>query len=523
MDNYDIIIFCGGKCGGTTLANTFQKNGYKTLHMHGENSPGMFNPKIKLNKSVYEIIDYSASQHKVYVIDSYRTPLERNISAFFQQIDNDICKYENISIEVLCNIFNENYLRNEDYHPLNKIMTHYNLNTFSVFDFSKGYNIVEKDNMVFIKLRFEDIFNWGSILTKIIGKKIIIYPENLTKNKKSGKLYSSFKNLYKPSESYIKNFIINDMEFKIYNKPTEQISYIDRWKGLHKSLIGKNGYLFLQNDSSKELKIHCENLCLVSDVTLKRYMSYKDKYFFVVFPDKSYICKDFLPDSFDSKYRPGFNIYKDYFKEKLLDGYEVLKDIDDIYYKTDSHMNLKGAYEIYCKFIDNFNETSTSTKLDKQNLIIEKRDVSSLNILGVGIGDLMWVSNLGNQTLLSTTDNYYYSNNLPEIYLKYKIVETGELRIMALENKIPLDKTANYLNTLITWPILSCNFIYKKNEGKPKYKCLIFYDSFLLSTLSLYLRLFEEMFLAKSAFHKDLIDAINPDYIFEFRIERFLT
>jgi len=288
-------------------------------------------------------------------------------------------------------------------------------------------------------------------------------------------------------------------------------------------LIGKNGYLFLQNDSSKEIKIHCENLCLVNDPSLNRYTHYKDKYFFVVFPDKSYICNDFLPDCFHSKYRPGFQIYKEYFKDKILDGYEVLKDIDDIYYKTDSHMNLKGAYEIYCKFMDSFNETSTSIKLDKQILTIEKKEVSSLNNLGVGIGDLMWYSNLGNQTLLSTTDNYYYSNNLPEIYLKYKIVETGELRIMALENKTLVDKTVNYLNTAITWPTLSCNIIYKKNKGKPKYKCLIFYDSFLLSTLSLYLELFEDMYLAKSTFHKELIDAINPDYIFEFRIERFLT
>jgi len=523
MDDYDIIIFCGGKCGGTTLANTFQKNGYKTLHMHGANSPGMFNPNINLNNNIFDIIDNSATSHKVYIIDSYRNPFERKISAFFQHIDNDINLYEKLSPDELCDLFNNKHLCNEDYHPLNNVLNHYELKAFPTFDFNKCYNIIEKDNKVFIKLRFNDVSNWGTILRKIIGKEITIYPENLTKNKKSGKLYSLFKNVYKPPESYIDNYLLKDSEFRIYNTRTEQEDYINKWKGLHKSLIGKNGYLFLQNDSSKELKIHCENLCLVHDVTLHRYSQYKDKYLFIVFPDKSYICKDFLPDGFESKYRPGFNIYKNYFKDKLIDGYETLKGIDDIYYKTDSHMNLKGTYEIYCSFIDKFNEVFTPLQLEKKTLVIEKKTVISLNHLGCGIGDLLWVSNLGNQTPLTTIDDFFYCVDLPEIYLKYEITENSSLRIMNLENKNIVDKTPVFINNFITWPVLSSHFIYKKNEGKPKCKCLIFYDSFLLSTLSLYLELFEEMFLAKSAFHKDLIDAINPDYIFEFRIERFLT
>ena len=32
---------------------------------------------------------------------------------------------------------------------------------------------------------------------------------------------------------------------------------------MDKTLIGKNGYLFLQNDSAKELEVHNDNLCLV--------------------------------------------------------------------------------------------------------------------------------------------------------------------------------------------------------------------------------------------------------------------
>jgi hypothetical protein len=64
---------------------------------------------------------------------------------------------------------------------------------------------------------------------------------------------------------------------------------------------------------------------------LKRYSQYKDKYLFIVFPDKSYIYNDFLPDGFESKYRPGFNIYKEYFKDK--------KDKKDEYINEEERKN----------------------------------------------------------------------------------------------------------------------------------------------------------------------------------------
>jgi len=35
MDNYDIILCCGGKCGSVTLLSTFVNNDFETLHTHG--------------------------------------------------------------------------------------------------------------------------------------------------------------------------------------------------------------------------------------------------------------------------------------------------------------------------------------------------------------------------------------------------------------------------------------------------------------------------------------------------------
>ena len=48
--DYDIIIYCGGKCGGTTLSNTFHKNNFKVLHMHSLTCNGLFNCDLEKQK-----------------------------------------------------------------------------------------------------------------------------------------------------------------------------------------------------------------------------------------------------------------------------------------------------------------------------------------------------------------------------------------------------------------------------------------------------------------------------------------
>ena len=78
-----------------------------------------------------------------------------------------------------------------------------------------------------------------------------------------------------------------------------------------------------------------------------------------------------------------------------------------------------------------------------------------------------------------------------------------------------------YLNQRLEWPIISNYILYVKNKDK-KYKVVMFYDSFLISTLQLYIPLFNEIYLIKSIFDIDKIKTIQPDYVVEFRCERFL-
>ena len=45
------------------------------------------------------------------------------------------------------------------------------------------------------------------------------------------------------------------------------------------------------------------------------------------------------------KYRQDLDYYKSYFRDKLLDPTNLLDHTD--YYKTDSHINNKGALKVY--------------------------------------------------------------------------------------------------------------------------------------------------------------------------------
>ena len=283
-----------------------------------------------------------------------------------------------------------------------------------------------------------------------------------------------------------------------------------------KTLIGKNNYLFLINDSAKEMEVHCNNLNLVNDKKLSRY-NLDNKFLLIVIPNKSLIYKDFLPDNYKVKYRPALDDYKKIFGNKIIDAYEILKNETDIYFKTDTHINMKGNYIVYKYFIEKLNNIY-GINIKSHDIILSKKEciLSSLNY---GIGDLTWETNLGGQIIedKNKMDVFYYSSDVEYIYCKHKITINDEIRI--LNKDLFIDINNDLQGKHITWEIMSNNILYRKNETNEKLKVLIFYDSFLISLLDLYLRSFSEVYMIKEIYNKKYIDIIKPDYIFEFRAE----
>lgn len=303
---------------------------------------------------------------------------------------------------------------------------------------------------------------------------------------------------------------------------------------LPKTLIGKNSILFLTNDTADELQVHCNNLLKVGDLTLSRYTF--TNYIMFVYPNKSLIYKDYLPDEYIFKYRPALDIYKLKFKTNIYDLNEILQFEQDVYYKTDTHINIKGNYIVYKYFIEILNSRLNVNIIPKH---IELNIKScELKTLPYGIGDLTWEHNLGQQVLHDINDNFYYHDECTWFYFSYKIKNDNNIRFLNYELD---DNTSNIENKLVDWNIISDHIIYithldttlsfpfssstterYNNDNKIPLKVIIFYDSLLLNVLPLYFDLFNEIYFVKNQYSNDIINKIKPDYVFEFRVERFL-
>lgn len=227
--NIKIFVYCGGKCGSSTLEKTF-KQYYKTLHVHGE---------IEFNKSsgqkdvsIFDVIEYNRkNQDKIYIIDSYRCPIERKVSSFFQNISDHLPSYKIHKLKHLVNYFNAGYIYNlEEYHPMDEIMSHYKLPLFETFDHEKKYNLLVHENIHFIKIRFNDINDWSNILSDIFKMPIKIQNQNLTETKEYATLYNNFKKVYYLPNLYYNEYLSKDTNFKIYNTEEEQKKYLEKWK-----------------------------------------------------------------------------------------------------------------------------------------------------------------------------------------------------------------------------------------------------------------------------------------------------
>jgi hypothetical protein len=289
-----------------------------------------------------------------------------------------------------------------------------------------------------------------------------------------------------------------------------------------KTLVGKNNYLFLQNDSNQELEVHNNNLCLVREDSFTKYEKYLHQYLFIVFPNKSFIHKEHLPDQYNLIYRPAFDLYNSYFKGRMVDLYPYLIK-GDTFYKTDTHMNFNGAYISYQIVVDKINELF-GLHLEKLCIQIRKTECI-LTQLNMGIGDLTWEINLGDQILESRNDTYYFTDESETLFnFNSHRLKNSPYKGLTILTYDLLDETSLHTGVKMDWNLVSKYIIHTLNPGNTlKKKVVIFYDSFLLSSLGLWMNLFRDVYFIKNTFDPELVEKIKPDYILEFRVERFLS
>jgi hypothetical protein len=227
-----VFIYTPPKVGSTCLVTSLRISvsyALTVIHIHDEI---MLSVLTNVNNvTINEIIKYNAHiGKKVYVIDVYRSPIERKMSEFFENIssvhfnnsDENVNKY---NINRITYRFNKifPYLANGDHY-----FEKYEIEPPAVFDFEKKYLILENDNIIYIKLRLKDSSEWNRILSEIFKANIVIINDYKTENKVIGDLYNRFKNEYKLPINLFE--LTNNCKYLNYfYNVEEKREYLDSW------------------------------------------------------------------------------------------------------------------------------------------------------------------------------------------------------------------------------------------------------------------------------------------------------
>jgi len=252
-----VFIYTPMKVGSTTLVSSIRisaNNYFIVLHIHNEDGLRILTGI--QNITINDLILYNSMIGKnVYVIDVYRSPIERKISSFFELIEMHFNNsQENIneySLERITNRFNDIFLHvaKEDY-----FMDKYQITIPENFDFFKKFLFIREKNVNYIKLRLKDSLEWGKILSILLEKEIVIINDYETNGKQIKNLYEKFKNNYRIPSNLLEE-IKNCKYLNYYYSASEKELYINEWS--RKMCVPVISYNSLEYDLY--LKITVEN------------------------------------------------------------------------------------------------------------------------------------------------------------------------------------------------------------------------------------------------------------------------
>jgi hypothetical protein len=238
-----LFVYSTPKVGSTSIVSSLRIFGItkiNIIHIHDEEMLKVLGNISEI--TINELILYNKYLGKdVYVINVYRSPIERKISVFFEKIgsfhfnnQDDIVNTYNIIkvIERFNNIFP--WIGIGDH-----FMDKYNIQIPKTFDYNNKYTLVIENGIKYITLRLKDSNEWGNILTNILGFKINIIKDYESSNKPIRDLYNLFKSSYKIPKNLLDEQM-NDIYLKYYYSQAEIQKYYNEW--LIKSTTLRNSY-----------------------------------------------------------------------------------------------------------------------------------------------------------------------------------------------------------------------------------------------------------------------------------------
>ena len=256
-----IFIYSAPKVGSTSLVSSlriFGMDKVDTIHIHDEKMLQVLSHITGI--TINEIILFNKYLGKdVYVINIYRSPIERKISAFFEKIgsyhfnttDQNVNNY---NVTKVINRFN-NIFPNIDCsdHFIDK----YDVPLPEHFNWDDKYLVVTNNNITYITLRLKDSSQWGSILSGIFGFNISIVKDYESANKPIKDIYNSFKQNYRIPINFLDK-LMECKYFNFYYSPNEKNDYYNEWK--NKSTIFNESYTPEQYKIYDDITM--ENTCI---------------------------------------------------------------------------------------------------------------------------------------------------------------------------------------------------------------------------------------------------------------------
>lgn len=270
---------------------------------------------------------------------------------------------------------------------------------------------------------------------------------------------------------------------------------------LKKTIKGKNDFLFLYNDSNNEIKQHFdfnyENIFNV-DEFLDEYYFKKNlfeknsiEYYYFSIPDKSIVCKDFLPfEVTDIKRNVDLC-------DEIVDFAGYLNNT--CYYKVNSHINFKGSEILAFKILNYVNNDFTISDWN--------------NIINLTCKD----AEIKRGSDLLSIENWSFSIKEKRLFYD-KYAENDEYFVYPI----------NIIHRDIPDEFKFCgkreSFHIQNKDSFSDKRVLFFRDSSFISFIDYFSFYFREMFVYwdHGSLNEELINYYNPDIIIELRTERFI-
>ena len=244
-----VVIFCGGKCGSSSLRALFQDMGVPTVRIHNvDHFVDEYAPFLKQYPEVRKKLHLDVILtllHHVYrdilVLDAYRDPVERKLSSFFQNfhvnlarasIDETVWQGQTFDAQVRC--FESRIL------PL--LENRDGIDSMSPaffqgeFDFARRFQKMAHPTLhsvTFLKLRFRDIARWPRIISDALGLSDLPTHQTPCENMSATKPYVT------QYRQWQQGFRVQDMAtlcamvlhpvFLKYHTLEETTAYVEQW------------------------------------------------------------------------------------------------------------------------------------------------------------------------------------------------------------------------------------------------------------------------------------------------------